>query len=183
MSLNRDIRNNQAATASLINLFSTPQERERRLRESYRRWQQPQTLRDGTTGWPTRYPRRDDCLAACVSTCLQVPIADVFDPCIDARLEAGETVEEVNRSLWAGLAAWLEARGLRLVVHETVPVPVERWIGIVPRLGPFQDHCVVMTQNEVLFDPVNDTWVPKWHPNDISWGLSFPPANQESDEE
>lgn len=174
---------------SLINLFSTPQEREQRAREQYRRWQQPKRLRDGTWGYPTRAPRTDDCMAAAIATVLQAPISEVPDPQIDFRLEAGETVEEIERSAWAELAQWLGDRGLRLVIHENVPVPIDRWIGIVPRPGPFQGHTLAMSHGKVLFDPVVDAWgvgkaptqIRRLNADDVSWGLSFPLANQQSD--
>ena len=111
-------------------------------------------LRDGTIGYYALFPRTDTCWLAAVSTVLQVPISEVPDPQVDKRRVAGEDPAEISRSAWDEFAAWLEGRGLRMVAHRAVPVPRRRWIGVVPKEGWFNDHCLVMSHGELLFDPV-----------------------------
>src|SRR5437762_1844887 len=88
-------------------------------------------LTDGTTGYHVRNGRRDDCLAAALATCLQVPIEEVPDPRIGERLDAGEAPEDIDRSAWRELRRWLAERGLQMCSHRTVPANRHRWIGIV----------------------------------------------------
>jgi len=111
-------------------------------------------LPDGTVGWYVRLPRSDDCWAAAVATCLQVPIEDVPDPEVDARLRAGEDPGEIDRSAWEEFSKWLAERELRMVAHKSVPVARRRWVGIVPHAGAFNDHTLVMSGSELLFDPM-----------------------------
>jgi hypothetical protein len=108
-------------------------------------------LDDGTLGYFVR--RRDDCFAAAMSTVLEVPIAQVPDWRLDERKRAGENPELIGRSAWAETIRWLADRGLRLIEHRTVPVRARRWIGIVPMMGIFNDHCLVMCHGQVIFDP------------------------------
>ena len=111
-------------------------------------------LPDGSVGYHVRAPRRDDCLAAATATCLQIPIARVPDPEIDRRLAAGEDPEAVDRRARRELDAWLDSRGLDMVVLDKAPDPLPaRWIGVVPLPGDFTNHCLVMTRSRVLFDP------------------------------
>ncbi len=110
-------------------------------------------LRDGTFGYFVRGLRTDDCWAAALATCLQVPIDEVPDPRLDERLRAGEDPAEVDRSAWLALDRWLADRGYRMTVHCKPPTSRKRWIGIVQLPGWFQSHCLVMSRDEVLFDP------------------------------
>lgn len=136
-----------------------------------------QRLRDGTIGYHVRGVRADDCWAAAVATCLQVPLEQVPDARLDERLQTGEDPAEINRSAWAEFARWLDRRGLRMVVHRTVPVARRRWIGIVQFAGVFNNHCLVMSRDEVLFDPVDPSKharrVRTFTASDIALGFSF----------
>jgi hypothetical protein len=138
-------------------------------------------LPDGAIGYYERPARTDDCFAACLATCLQVPIADVPDPRLDERVRAGESVEEVNRSAWESLLAWLQSRGLQMFGHDTPPVGLPRWIGVIPFPGDFNDHCLVMSGAEILFDPVDrsahERPVRSYSPGDVRSGFSFQPAD------
>lgn len=135
-------------------------------------------LPDGTVGYFMRAPRMDDCWCAAVATCLQVPIREVPDPCIDKKLTAGVRAEEINRSAWVRTERWLKKLGLRMIVHHKVPVPHPRWIGVArghpgPR-GQFADHCLVMTGDEVLFDTLPHLpYFVRLGAPDILWGVSF----------
>ena len=147
------------------------------------RQQQAQTvvrLRDGTAGCYERGRRTDDCFAAALATCLEVPIGEVPDPRIDERLQAGEDAETIARTMWQELAEWLAARGLVMNVHATPPVELPRWIGIVRFEGHFNDHTLVMSRDEVLFDPVDRSRhsrrVRTFSVADVSGGFSFEPA-------
>lgn len=137
------------------------------------------TLGDGTIGYFERPGRTDDCFAACLATCLQVPLDEVPDPRLDERLRAGEDPAEINRSAWQTLAAWLTGRGLQVVVHDEPPFEAPRWIGVVRFPGHFNDHCLVMAGAEVLFDPVDraqhERPVRNYTPDDVAAGLSFQP--------
>jgi hypothetical protein len=152
-------------------------------------------LRDGTVQtvlYAVR--RRDDCFAAALSTTLQIPISEVPDPHLRERRHAGEDPDEIIRSGAAEMKRWLAGRGLRMVVHRTVPVARRRWIGIVPAPGWSCSHSLVMSWGEVIFDPATDfqmvalakllggvtelgrfqTLRPrKWGPEHVRLGLSF----------
>lgn len=145
----------------------------------------PVRLSDGTLGYFVRMPRTDDCLAAAIATTLQVPIEEVPDPRIEERLAAGDGPDEIRRSAWQELSSWLARRGLRVMLHRKLPVRRRRWIGIVPAPGDFNDHCLVMERNNILFDPaLCSDWLcsvplpgalgPRlYRPENIAYGLSF----------
>lgn len=134
-------------------------------------------LADGTVGYYERGTRTDDCWAAAVATCLQVPLDEVPDPRLDERVQAGEDPDGINRSAWAEFDRWLGEGGLSMTVHRKVPAPRRRWIGIVKFPGLFMAHCLVMSRDEVLFDPVDRTRherkVRTYSPADVSYGYSF----------
>lgn len=150
----------------------------------------PATMRlaDGTLGYYVRWPRKDDCFAAAIATCLQVPIEEVPDPRLDERVAAGEPVVEIDDSVWDDLYAWLDIRGLRMILHHKVPAARRRWIGVIPIPGAFMSHCLVMTRREVLFDPARIpplslaaiSW--RFRARDIRYGLSFQTAPQSKEQ-
>jgi hypothetical protein len=159
----------------------------------------PAELADGTLGYYVRWPRLDDCQAAALATALEVPIADVPDPRIDERLATGESADDIDRSAMAELDRWLAGRGLRMAIHCKEQPLSQRWIGICAMSGAFQSHCLVMSGNEVLFDPArvpleggavaSAAWVGtktgrlrQWGFEDISYGLSFQ-SNHEQEQE
>lgn len=139
------------------------------------------TLHDGTTAYHVRMPRGDDCFAAAAATCLQVPIGDVPDPQLAARQRGGEDPRVINRDAWDAWDRWLDARQLRLIRHRVVPARRRRWIGVVVDTGRwFSSHCLVMSDDSVLFDPalVGECTNPVFGPrlfgvDDITYGISF----------
>jgi hypothetical protein len=155
---------------------------------AYADFSKPVRLPDGTLGYPVRAPRSDDCMAAALATCLQVPIDEVPDPRLDERLEAGEPVDEINESASQELLNWLADRGLERVLHSTMPVAQKRWIGIVPMPGTFNNHCLVMAGNDLLFDPVdprqsgemNGRRLRAFGADDVRYGFSFAPSRPTS---
>ena len=150
-------------------------------------------LPNGLTGWFIRGARSDDCWAAALATCLQVPIGEVPDPRIDERLRCGDDPEEIYRSFWSEQRAWAAGRGLHMLVHRKVPVNRARWIGLVRRPGLWMDHSLVMSGPDVLFDPLLDFQLPalaafakiggqqavakirtrRWGADDVAVGFSF----------
>ena len=118
-------------------------------------------LEDGSVGWCMSPARLDDCLRPSIATVLQVSPAQIPDPRLDERLEAGESASEINRETWERLDRWLAGRGLRLVFHRNaLPVERDRWIGVVAGTPladdpvAFQDHCLVMNGRSVLLNPI-----------------------------
>jgi hypothetical protein len=133
-------------------------------------------LHDGTIGYYVRMPRTDDCFQAAVATVLQVPINEVPDSRIDERLAAGWSPDKIDRSARKALDAWLAGRGLRMVFHDRLPVAEPRWIGVVPLPGAFNDHSLVISRGELLFDPTmdwGDVRLRLFGLRDVGHGISF----------
>jgi hypothetical protein len=128
-------------------------------------------LADGSLGYRTR--RDDDCFAAALATCLQIPIEQVPDPQIDRRLAVGESAAEIVDSMNEELRSWLADRGLAMVTHHKVPPPRRRWIGIVPIRGDFQDHCLVFDRDQLLFEPAGWRAAVPLRLRHVAWGISF----------
>lgn len=150
-------------------------------------------LADGTIGYFARPPRQDDCFAAALATVLRVPIAEVPDPRIDERLARGWTPQAVNRAAFAELDRWLAGRGLRAIVHRKPPVRLRRWIGVIVMPGDFQSHCLVMSRDEVLFDPARleladgtpppqERAVRRFGLDSVGFGYSFQKVNRQTKE-
>jgi hypothetical protein len=143
-------------------------------------------LPDGTVGYVAR-GRWDDCFASALATTLQVPIEQVPDPRIEERTQAGESPESIDRSAWQELERWLAGRGLAIEEHRDFKDAAtrERWIGVVHQPGWFNDHCLVMCHDRVLFDPTvyDPDWarvagVRVWRADEVSYGYSFRTARQ-----
>lgn len=130
-------------------------------------------LRDGTTGWLVRFPRGDDCWTACVASCLQVPIGQVYDSTIDKRLRRGETPDAILETVPAEFGEWLTGRGYRMVTHGDMP-PKGRWIGVI-EMGFGRDHCLLMVGDRVLLDPTADLGLPvrMFGLGDLAYGVTF----------
>lgn len=131
------------------------------------------------------YPDRgDDCFPAAVATALQVPIEQVPDLRIDARIAAGEDPVTVSRSSWLRIDRWARELGFVLTIHDEVPVARDRWVGVCPdpagswMLG---DHCLVMSRERLLFDPSVSVVQPpgrtlvRFGPEQVAYGISFEP--------
>jgi hypothetical protein len=134
-------------------------------------------LPDGTTGYYTPHLRQDACWQYAVATCLQVEPDEVVDWRLDERVAAGEAPEDVNAAALEEFAAWLCSRGLQVTYHESPPLELERWIGVVPVAGWFESHTLVMCRGDVLFDPSDPTLhsrpLRKWKPSHCAIGFSF----------
>lgn len=146
--------------------------------------------------------RADDCLQVAIATVTQIPVEDV--PALDLRdrVSRGEDPEKINESAWATIASWAEGRSLEVLLwgHDELPVPRNRWIGVVP--GPsapterrtrdpqggvtrlvvannFSDHCLVMAEDRLIFDPSVSCKPPPGHkplhldPVNIAYGISI----------
>jgi hypothetical protein len=108
--------------------------------------------------------RTDDCFVAAVATCTQVPVEEVPDPDLDKRVKQGADPEELNELAWERYERWAARRGLRMRFWEDVPVPRDRWIGVVvvdpAVLGRAEDektvdnHSLVTSHDRLLFDPM-----------------------------
>lgn len=163
-------RARQAGTELLLELGSLPPSQQLAVISALARPATSQ-LRDGTVGYHMR--RDDDCWLAALATCLQVPLDQVPDSRIDERLAAGESVKRIDATAWAAMLRWLDQRGLAIVKHAGKPTHLPRWIGIVPVPQAFASHSVVMTGDEVLFDPAVKPGVRMVYPVEIRHGYSF----------
>jgi hypothetical protein len=70
-----------------------------------------------------------------------------------------EDSAEISRSGWNRIDEWASSIGLRLRLWDSVPVPRDRWIGVVVAepdeevADDFLDHCLVLARDRLLFDP------------------------------
>ena len=146
-------------------------------------------LDNGDTGYCAHPRRWDDCFRAAIATATQIPIELVPDPQLHRRLRAGQTADEINEESWQAISRWLHRRGLQLVLHDTVPVDRERWIGVCRwpdhPTNPFADHCLVMSYDRIIFDPARSAVAPPgkrlrtWRGDEVTYGLSFDPRKKE----
>ena len=157
-------------------------------------------LGDDGVGYCMHPTRPDGCLRAALATATQIPVDQVPDARVDQRVHAGEDPEEISRDSWARIVEWLSGRGLRLVIHEAIPVERERWVGVIggrvdeaaiAAVGvesgnadnPFIDHCIVMSHERIVFDPAvslkpqlpRGMRLPTWQLSQIEYGISFDP--------
>jgi hypothetical protein len=107
-------------------------------------------LRDGTLGYFQR--RTDDCVQASIATLIQLSPERVPDAHLDRQLIDGLTPEEVKRAFRQQLSEWSDSRGLNIVIHTDPPTAAQRWIGMLAGPDQFNDHCLVMTGTECLWD-------------------------------
>lgn len=128
-------------------------------------------LSDGSTGWHMK--RTDDCQQAALATLLQVSLSEVPDARIDARLAAGESVEDVDRTAWQEMLQWLDGRGLKLIRHGRPPTHLPRWLGIVPNPEAFKGHTLVMAGSRVLFDPAVRPGIRTFFAVEVAYGFSI----------
>jgi len=140
-------------------------------------------------GYCTDPYRGDTCFQAAIATVTQVPVEQVPDLELDRQLKRGADPAELNRSAWERILRWATERGLEMVFHDQVPVARRRWIGVVvverrPDEKPFDDHCLVMADDRLVFDPMCSVKPPPgmrvrtFDPSEITYGLSF---DQEED--
>ncbi len=155
-------------------------------------------LGDDGVGYCMHPTRPDGCLRVALATATQIPVDQVPDLHLDQRVRAGEDPEEISRDSWARIEQWLSGRGLRLVIHDAVPVDRDRWVGVIGgrvdeaamaavgvEMGnadnPFLDHCIVLSYERIVFDPAVSLKpqlppgmrLPTWQLSQIEYGLSF----------
>jgi hypothetical protein len=107
-------------------------------------------LHDGTFGYLQR--RADDCITYAIATCAQIPPNQAPDLHIWRQTQAGVDPEQIARNVGAQLAEWQHRHGVEIVVHPVAPTHLKRWIGIVPGHGIYQDHALVMSYRDCLFE-------------------------------
>jgi hypothetical protein len=142
--------------------------------------------------------RTDDCLQAAIATATQVPIEQVPSLDLHERRERGEDPEEISRDCWERIDRWATKRSLALTFWDQVPPARDRWIGVVlaeagdhayavegGRLvlsdtsGAFNDHCLVMSWDRLVFDPSCSIKLPPgldteiYDTSQIGYGISF----------
>ena len=112
-------------------------------------------LRDGTTGFFQR--RTDDCIQAVFASLLQMPPYLVPDLRLDEQTAAGKEPEEIDRAIDEKFAEWGARYGVRIFSHATPPTWSKRWIGIIasPSGNPLNDHTLLMSGSDCLFDPAH----------------------------
>lgn len=139
----------------------------------------------------------DDCLEAAIATTTQVPIEQVPNFALLERRDRGEDPDEITRSTWERIGQWAFKRGLVLTFWDEPPAPRDRWIGVVPSSaeetmvleggritrsdseGGFNDHCLVMSGSELVFDPACGIRLPPgmrtqiYKTTEITYGISF----------
>jgi len=113
-------------------------------------------LVDGSLGYFMR--RADDCLQAAIATCLEVPPMIVPDLRVDQNRTAGMDPEEITQASVAAMCRWAEVIGVQIMVHPSPPTSAQRWIGVLPRSGLFNDHCLVLSGRTVVHDPMVGGW-------------------------
>ncbi len=60
----------------------------------------------------------------------------------------------------ATMEQWAAQNGVTIRYHAVPPTSEQRWIGVVSSDDPFSDHCLLMNQNDVLFDSAS--LMPGW---------------------
>lgn len=141
-------------------------------------------LPNGEIGWCQ--VRWDECLRMAVATLLQIPPSEVPDLHVDRRMEAGESADEIAAQVNRTYMDWAAERGLQITAHRNLPVDRERWLGVVPQPGYFQNHVVVMRRRKVHFEVVPAAAAPKGYRvkrfqlGDIAEGVTFDPIEKGS---
>ncbi len=131
-------------------------------------------LEDGSgVGYVMR--RADDCLQAAIATCLGIPPMMVPDLRVDENQKVGVDPEEITRTSVLAMCRWAEAIGVQIMVHPTPPTSTRRWIGVLPRSGLFNDHCLVLSGRTIIHDPMVGGWGISSEKNftDIEFGLTL----------
>jgi SEC-C motif len=132
--------------------------------------------------------RFDDCLRPAIAWVTQTAIEEVPDLDLDRRLRH-EDPREVNRTSWERIERWAAERGFALGHSDDVPLPRERWIGVVVvdrallrrQEGEitFDDHALCMSFDRLVYDPMASCRPPPgmrmadYGPANITYGLSF----------
>jgi hypothetical protein len=113
-----------------------------------------------------------------------------LDGSIHRRLAEGEDPDAVSESSWERMHQWAAAHGLRIELHDQVPVNAYRWIGLcphptLPTAG--NPHTLVCSYSRVLWDPGLTLRHPdgrRLHgvgPEDIRSGITFTSIDSKGD--
>lgn len=137
------------------------------------------TLRDGTRGYFQR--RTDDCIQAVCASYLQMPPHLVPDLRYDQLRAAGTDPEEIDRINEQNFRRWMNKHGLTMVFHATPPTWAKRWIGMVETGDPWNDHTLLMSGPDCLFDPahlipsgdLSSTVLENYTVADIGYGITI----------
>lgn len=125
-------------------------------------------LSDGTLGYFQR--RTDDCAQAAIATLIQMSIDQVPDTQLDKQLLEGKDSDRIIETVARQYAEWTEKYELTILKYETPPVEATRWIGVVTSGGSeFNDHCLVMSGQDVLWDATRLLPAGKYEPI-LTWG-------------
>ena len=89
-------------------------------------------------------------------------------------LDAGKDPEQVERVSHRTMNRWMEKHGVTLRYHASPPTSRRRWIGVVS--GAEDDHCLLMSRRDCLFDPTNmlpSMLVTDWARLDIDYAITI----------
>jgi hypothetical protein len=131
-------------------------------------------LRDGSLGYLQR--RTDDCLQAAIATCLQIPPHEVPDLHIARQLFAGKDPEEIDRGIARTMGRWEDEHGVTVRYHARPPTSARRWIGVVTETADYDDHCLLLSRRDRLFDPANllpSVTVSQYDATDCDYGITI----------
>lgn len=189
-----------APPGTMVRASGTPPNRAARRAKAVRpRMARPRIRlgENGEIGYGCDPARTDDCFRAAIATATQTDPSQIPDLRLADRLKRGDDPDEISAESWERIARWAERRGLRLMLHKSVPADRERWIGVcvtpwqahilVDESDPFVDHCLIMSYGEIIFDPAASvlaapgTRVATWELADVTYGLSFDPINPEKE--
>lgn len=108
-------------------------------------------LRDGrSVGYFQR--RTDDCLQAALASLCQMPPSQVVDLSLESMIAAGRTSEEIEYHADVLLDQWQQTHGLEMRLRSVLP-KTGWWIGVTYSGEAYSDHCLLMRDREVMFDP------------------------------
>jgi hypothetical protein len=137
-------------------------------------------LRDGTLGYFQR--RTDDCVQASIASLIQMPMYEVPDLQIDKHIAEGRDDEALERSVGHQFSQWMEKHSLTMYRHVNPPLLAKRWIGVVSTGNEVNDHCLVMTGHDCVWD-TSHMLPPGKHepiaahdiftPRDINYGITI----------
>jgi hypothetical protein len=107
-------------------------------------------LSDGTLGYFQR--RVDDCLQASVATLVQLPMCDIPDIHLDRQIREGKDLAAIQQNLTRDYEDWSQRHGYTITTHTSPTRTAERWIGVIETGIEWNDHCLVMSKSECIWD-------------------------------
>jgi hypothetical protein len=79
----------------------------------------------------------------------------VPDPHLEELRGPGRNDEEIDFLIDLKFREWTYEHGLTIVFHPSPPRWAKRWIGMVTTGDPFNDHTMLMSGPDCLFDPAH----------------------------